>query len=82
MALKAQSLGSFAWKAIFCTRKPRNETFINGKIYDGFFFLKKLCMREQTFLGRICWRDVLQGGIMIRSCKGGEKVPQIHFPVI
>ena len=34
MTLKTQWLGPFAWKAIVCTMKVRDETFRNGKKYE------------------------------------------------
>ena len=51
----------------------------------GDFFLKKLCMAQQTFLGKF-----MGGGemfymgtkvLMIRSYRG-KRVSQMHFPVI
>ena len=48
----------------------------------GTFFLKKALHEGANFF----WANLLEGcftwGIMIRSWKGAEKVPQIHFPVI
>ena len=32
--LKTHLLGSFAWKAIVCTSKVRDETFRNGERYE------------------------------------------------
>ena len=37
--------------------------------YEGTFFIKKLCMGEQTFLGKFFGR-CFTWGLMIRSCKG------------
>ena len=51
------------------------------KKYGGTFFLNKLCMEEQTFLGKFM-RGYFTSGLMIRSCKRRGKVSQMHFPVI
>ena len=50
------------------------------KVWGGVF-LKKLCMGEQTLLGKFKG-GCFTWGLMIRSCKGGGKVSQVHFPVI
>ena len=44
----------------------------------GYFFLKK---GEQTFLCKIIM-GCFTCGLMIRSCKGGGKVSQMHFSII
>ena len=80
-----QWLGSLALKIIFCTTRVRDETFRNGKRYEDKiqslpspykvwenFFVKKLCIREQTFWGKIMGGCFTQW-LMIRSCKEGEK---------
>ena len=71
----------------------RDETFKSGKRYDnklqclspheacGPFFLRSFSGWDKHF-----WVNfqgvVLYGGLMIRSCQGGQKVSQMHFPVI
>ena len=58
---------------IVCTTKVRDKLLVMGKDlkikhsvsspstkYGGAFFIKRLCMREQTFLGNFFW-DVLHG---------------------
>ena len=71
MTLKTHWRGSFAWKAIVFSTKVRDETFRNGKIYEDKacfppqskedFFLKKVCMGEQTFLGKFMWGVLYMG---------------------
>ena len=64
--------------------KSQGSTFRNAKRFEdkaqcllspdkvwGNFFIKKLCMEEQTFLGKflgVCFT----WGLMIRSCEGGQ----------
>ena len=93
MTLKTQWLGSFAWKAIVCTTKVRDETFRNGKRYEDKavsprpspevcrdLFLKKAYHGGTNFFGQT-YGGYFTRGLMIRSCKGGG-VSQMHFPVI
>ena len=60
--------GSLAWKFIFCTTKVGMKLLEMGKDmeikhslssrptkYGGTFFVKKLCMVEQTVLGKFMW---------------------------
>ena len=58
--------------------------------YGGTFFVKKLCMGEQTFLGKFMG-EYFTWGLMVRSCKGGVakltlqigywiwKTPTVHY---
>ena len=75
--LRMYWLGSFTWKAIVCTTKVRDETF---QAWEDFF-LKSLCLGEQTFLGPN-YGGSFTWGLMITSCKKGGKVSQMYFPVI
>ena len=75
---------SFAWKVIVCSTKVRDELLEMGKNlemkhsvsypptkYGETFFIKKLYMEKQTFLGKffgVCFT----WGLMIRLCKGGS----------
>ena len=63
--------------------KIKHSVYSPPSKYEGTFFLKKLCMGEQTFL------DKFMGGcftceLIIRSYMiiGGGKVSQMHFRVI
>ena len=84
ITLKTQRLVSFSCKAIVCSTKVRDETFRNQKHMKvnhsvsspptpskvwGTFFLKKLCMGGQAFLGKFMG-GCLTWGLMIKSCKG------------
>ena len=92
MTFKKHWLGSFAWRAIVCTTKVRMKLLELGKDMKikhsvsspksiGRLFLKKSLHGGANSFGQIyggcfTWR------LMIRSCKGGGKVSQVHFPVI
>ena len=47
----------------------------------GDLFLEKLCMGEQTFLGKLKGR-MFNMGTNYQIMQGGGKVSQRHFPII
>ena len=82
-----------------CTTKVWDETFKNGKWYEDQakfllsplqcmgepFLQKKICMGEQTVLGKFMM-ECFTRGLMIRSCKGGSKwlrglKSRVNFPL-
>ena len=91
-------LGSFAWKVVVCTTKVRDELLEMGKDlkvkhsvplpptkYGGTFFIKKLCMGEQTFLGKglggcFTWEPMIRSfKVEVNGCKARVK---LFFPLI
>ena len=82
MTLKTHWLDSFAWKAIVCTTKVRDETFRNGEsmkikhsVSSSLYKVWGNVFRKKALHGRTKVLDKFMGesftwGLMIRPCKG------------